>query len=99
VIILSDTFEEFAKRSCAAECRAPLPKLEVVNDRVVDIGYAFQSEARAVAAFRSMNYHVIARATLSRHPMLAERTWASVSGAGGYQKQFPQFPAARPMRI
>jgi phosphoserine / homoserine phosphotransferase len=63
VIILSDTFEEFALPFLGRlEWPALLcHKLEVVNDRIVDYRLRIADQKRrSVLAFRELNYHVIA---------------------------------------
>lgn len=98
VIILSDTFEEFAK-PLLRQLEWPTllcHKLEVVNDRIVDYRLRIPSQKqRAVAAFRSMNYHVIAAGdSFNDTAMLAEANVGLLFRAPvPIQKQFPQFPA------
>jgi phosphoserine / homoserine phosphotransferase len=76
VIILSDTFEEFAKPLLRQlEWPALLcHRLEVVNDRIVNYRLRIPDQKRrAVAAFRAMNYHVIAAGdSFNDTAMLAE---------------------------
>src|SRR5690349_16907681 len=76
VIILSDTFEEFAK-PLLRQLEWPTllcHKLEVVEDRVVNYRLRIPNQKqRAVAALRSMNYHVIAAGdSFNDTAMLAE---------------------------
>jgi len=63
VIILSDTFEEFAK-PLLRQLEWPLllcHRLEVVDGRIVNYRLRIPEQKRqAVAALRAMNYHVIA---------------------------------------
>src|SRR5437867_9941626 len=63
VIILSDTFEEFA-RPLLQQLEWPTllcHKLEVVNDRIVDYRLRISDQKKkAVAALRDLNYNVIA---------------------------------------
>src|SRR5690349_13461214 len=62
VLILSDTFEQFAWPLLAQLGRPTLlcHRLVVENDRIVDYQLRVQEQKqRAVAAFKSMNYHVI----------------------------------------
>jgi len=98
VIILSDTFEQFAK---------PLMKqldwptlfchtLEVVNDRV--IGYKLRQanqKQKAVAALKTLNYHVIAAGdSFNDTTMLGEAHLGFLfKSPESIQKQFPQFAA------
>jgi phosphoserine/homoserine phosphotransferase len=97
VIILSDTFEEFAK-PLLRQLEMPTllcHKLEVVNDRIVDYRLRIANQKqRAVAAFRSMNYHVIAAGdSFNDTAMLAEAQVGILFRAPlPIQKQFPQFP-------
>src|SRR5262249_23305175 len=98
VIILSDTFEEFAKPLLRQlEWPALLcHKLEVVNDRVVNYRLRIANQKqRAVAAFRPMNYHVVAAGdSFNDTGMLGEANVGILFRAPiPIQKQFPQFPA------
>lgn len=98
VVILSDTFEEFAK-PLLKKLEWPLllcHTLEVVEDRVV--GYRLRipnQKQRAVAAFRSMNYHVVAAGdSFNDTAMLLEANVGIFFRAPeAIQKQFPQFRA------
>jgi phosphoserine/homoserine phosphotransferase len=96
VLILSDTFEQFA---------APLMKqlnwptllchrLVVENDRVVDYRLRVpEQKQRAVAAFKLLNYHVIAAGdSFNDTAMLAEAHVGFLFHAPeNVKKQFPQF--------
>jgi phosphoserine / homoserine phosphotransferase len=98
VVILSDTFEQFA---------APLLRqlgwptllchaLVVEDDHVVDYRLRVREQKReAVAAFRKMNYHVIAAGdSFNDTAMLAEANVGILFRAPDNVKaQFPQFPA------
>ena len=98
VVILSDTFEQFA---------APLIKqlnwptllchrLIVENDRIVNYQLRVPDQKqRAVAAFKSMNYHVIAAGdSFNDTAMLIEANVGFLFHApDNVKKQFPQFKA------
>jgi phosphoserine / homoserine phosphotransferase len=98
VVILSDTFEEFAK-PLLRQLEWPTllcHKLEVIDDRVVNYRLRIPNQKqRAAAAFRSMNYHVIAAGdSFNDTAMLAEANVGLLFRAPvAIQKQFPQFPA------
>lgn len=98
VIILSDTFEEFAK-PLMKQLNWPTifcHKLEVENDRVVNYKLRQPDQKRrAVAALRSLNYHVIAAGdSFNDTTMLAEANVGFLFHSPEHiQKQFPQFPA------
>ena len=96
VIILSDTFEQFA---------APLlhklgwptllcHRLVVENDRILNYQLRIREQKReAVAAFRRMNYHVISAGdSYNDTAMLAEANVGFLIHAPeNVKKQFPQF--------
>jgi phosphoserine / homoserine phosphotransferase len=98
VIILSDTFEQFA---------APLlrqlgwptllcHRLVVENDRIVDYALRIREQKReAVAAFKRMNYHVISAGdSFNDTAMLIEANAGLLFRAPeAVRKQFPQFKA------
>jgi len=98
VVILSDTFEQFA---------APLLRqlnwptllchqLVVENDQIVDYKLRIREQKReAVAAFKAMNYQVIAGGdSFNDTAMLAEADQGILFHAPEAVKgQFPQFPA------
>lgn len=98
VVILSDTFEEFAK-PLLKKLEWPLllcHTLEVVDDRVV--GYRLRipnQKQRAVAAFRSMNYHVIAAGDSFNDTAMLKEANAGIffRAPEAIQKQFPEFQA------
>src|SRR3954470_14579451 len=96
VIILSDTFEEFAK-PLLRELEWPTllcHRLEVENDRVVNYRLRIPDQKRrAVAALKGMNYHVIAAGdSFNDTAMLAEaNTGIFFRAPLAIQKQFPQF--------
>jgi phosphoserine/homoserine phosphotransferase len=96
VIILSDTFEQFA---------APLIKqlnwptllchrLLVENDRIVDYKLRVPDQKKkAVAAFKLLNYHVVSAGdSFNDTAMLAEADVGFLFRApDNVKKQFPQF--------
>jgi len=98
VIILSDTFEEFAK-PLMQHLNWPTifcHKLEVVNDRIVDYKLRQPDQKRqSVAALRRLNYNVIAAGdSFNDTTMLSEADAGFLFHAPEHiQKQFPQFPA------
>jgi phosphoserine/homoserine phosphotransferase len=96
VIILSDTFEEFAQPLLqqlgwpALLCH----KLEVVEDRIINYRLRIPNQKqRAVQAFRDMNYHVIAAGdSFNDTAMLAAAHVGIFFRAPlSIQQQFPQF--------
>lgn len=96
VIILSDTFEEFAKPLLRQlEWPALLcHRLDLQNDRIVNYSLRIPDQKRrAVAALRSMNYHVVAAGdSFNDTAMLAEANVGIFFRAPvAIQKQFPQF--------
>ena len=98
VVILSDTFEQFA---------APLlhqlgwpvllcHRLVVENDRIVNYQLRIREQKReAVAAFKRMNYHVISAGdSFNDTAMLLEANVGFLFRApDNVRKQFPQFKA------
>lgn len=98
VIILSDTFEQFAAPLMR---QLGLPtllchRLVVENDRIVDYALRIpEQKQRAVAAFKLLNYHVIAAGdSFNDTAMLAEAHVGFLFRAPAkVRKQFPQFPA------
>jgi phosphoserine/homoserine phosphotransferase len=98
VIILSDTFEQFATPLLRQLDWPTLlcHRLAVENDRIVDYALRIREQKReAVAAFRRMNYHVIAGGdSFNDTAMLAEAQVGILFRApDGVKAQFPQFPA------
>jgi phosphoserine/homoserine phosphotransferase len=98
VIILSDTFEEFAK-PLLRQLEWPTllcHKLEVVEDRIVNYRLRIREQKqKAVEAFRAMNYHVIAAGdSFNDTAMLGAANVGFLFRAPpAIQKQFAQFPA------
>lgn len=98
VVILSDTFEQFAN---------PLMKqlnwptllchhLVIEEDRISNYKLRIPDQKRkAVAAFRSLNYHVIAAGdSFNDTTMLSEADKGFLfKSPANIQEQFPQFPA------
>lgn len=98
VIILSDTFEEFAK-PLLEQLEWPTllcHKLEVVDDRIVNYRLRIPNQKQsAVSAFRSMNYHVVAAGDSFNDTAMLAAANAGIffRAPAAIQKQFPQFPA------
>ncbi len=98
VIILSDTFEEFAKPLMRQLDWPTLfcHKLEVQNDRIVNYRLRQPNQKqKSVAALKNLNYHVIAAGdSFNDTAMLGEAHAGFLFHAPvAIQKQFPQFPA------
>ena len=96
VIILSDTFEQFAA-PLIKQLNWPTlfcHKLVVESDRIVDykLGVADQKK-KAVAAFKSLNYHVVAAGdSFNDTGMLGEANVGFLIHAPeNVKEQFPQF--------
>ena len=98
VIILSDTFEEFA-RPLLRQLEWPTllcHKLEVVNDRIVNYRLRISDQKKnAVAALKSLNYNVIAAGdSFNDTAMLMEAHVGYLfRSPANVQTQFPQFQA------
>ena len=98
VIILSDTFEEFA-RPLLRQLEWPTllcHKLEVVNDRIVNYRLRISDQKKnAVAALKSLNYNVIAAGdSYNDTAMLQEANVGFLFRAPeNVQKEFRQFKA------
>ena len=98
VIILSDTFEEFAK-SLMRQLSWPTllcHRLEVVDGRITNYKLRISEQKRqAVAALKTLNYHVIAAGdSFNDTAMLAEANVGFLFRAPeNIKKQFPQFKA------
>jgi phosphoserine/homoserine phosphotransferase len=97
VIILSDTFEQFAQ-PLLRQLEWPTllcHRLEVVSDRIV--GYQIripEQKQKAVAALKRLNYHVISAGdAFNDTAMLAEADVGFLFRAPeNVKRQFPQFP-------
>ena len=98
VVILSDTFEQFAT-PLLRQLNWPTllcHKLVVENDRIVDYRLRIRDQKReAVAAFRRMNYHVISAGdSYNDTAMLLEANAGFLIHAPEkVKKEFPQFKA------
>jgi phosphoserine/homoserine phosphotransferase len=98
VVILSDTFEQFAS-PLLRQLNFPTllcHRLVVENDRITDYQLRIREQKRAaVAAFRAMNYNVIAGGdSFNDTKMLIEaNTGILFHAPDGVKAQFPQFPA------
>ena len=98
VVILSDTFEQFAA-PLLRQLNWPTllcHRLIVENDRIVDYQLRIREQKReAVAAFKRMNYRVIAGCdAFNDTAMLGEADVGILFRApDGVKGQFPQFPA------
>jgi phosphoserine/homoserine phosphotransferase len=98
VVILSDTFEQFAA-PLLRQLNYPTllcHRLVVENDCIVDYRLRIREQKReAVAAFRRMNYNVIAGGdSFNDTAMLGEaQTGILFRAPDGVKAQFPQFPA------
>ncbi len=98
VVILSDTFEQFATPLLRQLGRPTLlcHRLVVQDDRIVDYALRIREQKReAVKAFRQMNYNVIAGGdSFNDTAMLAEANAGILFRAPDSVKaEFPQFPA------
>jgi len=98
VVILSDTFEQFASPLLRQLGQPTLlcHRLIVENDRVVDYQLRIREQKReAVAAFKRMNYHVIAAGdSFNDTAMLIEANDGFLFHApDNVKQQFPQFKA------
>ena len=98
VLILSDTFEEFAKPFMRQLGWPTLfcHKLEVVNDRIVNYRLRIADQKRlTVTALRQLNYHVVASGDSFNDTgmLLAANAAFFFRSPPAIQKQFPQFKA------
>jgi phosphoserine/homoserine phosphotransferase len=98
VIILSDTFEEFAKPLMKQLAWPTLfcHKLEVQNDRIVNYRLRQPNQKQqSVTALKALNYHVIAAGdSFNDTAMLGEANVGFLfRSPAAIQKQFPQFKA------
>jgi len=98
VIILSDTFEQFAA-PLLRQLNWPTllcHRLVVENDRIADYQLRVpEQKQRAVAAFKLLNYHVIAAGdSFNDTAMLTEaHVGFLIHAPENVKKQFPQFKA------
>jgi phosphoserine/homoserine phosphotransferase len=98
VLILSDTFEQFAS-PLLKQLNWPTllcHKLAVENDRIVDYKLRVPDQKKkAVAALKSLNYHVVSAGdSYNDTAMLAEANVGFLIHAPeNVKKQFPQFKA------
>jgi phosphoserine/homoserine phosphotransferase len=98
VVILSDTFEQFAA-PLLRQLNYPTllcHRLVVEQDRIVDYRLRIRDQKReAVAAFRRMNYHVISAGdSYNDTAMLKEANVGFLIHAPeNVKREFPQFPA------
>ncbi|HUZ08178.1 MAG TPA: bifunctional phosphoserine phosphatase/homoserine phosphotransferase ThrH [Candidatus Paceibacterota bacterium] len=98
VVILSDTFEQFAT-PLLRQLNWPVllcHKLVIANDRIVDYKLRVPDQKKkAVAAFKSLNYHVISAGdSYNDTAMLGEANVGFLIHAPEKVKQeFPQFKA------
>ena len=98
VVILSDTFEQFATPLLRQLAWPTLlcHRLVVENDRIMDYRLRIRDQKReAVAAFRRMNYSVISAGdSYNDTAMLLEANKGFLIHApDNVKKEFPQFPA------
>ena len=98
VVILSDTFEEFAQPLLQQLERPTLlcHKLEIVNDRIVNYKLRVNDQKKkAVAALKSLNYNVVAAGdAYNDTAMLKEADVGFLFRAPeNVKKEFPQFKA------
>jgi phosphoserine/homoserine phosphotransferase len=98
VIILSDTFEQFASPLLRKLGWPTLlcHRLVVENDRIVDYQLRIREQKReAVAAFKRMNYHVISAGdSCNATAMLLEANVGILFRApDSVRREFPQFKA------
>ena len=98
VVILSDTFEQFATPLLQKLGWPTLlcHRLVVENDRIVNYQLRIREQKReAVAAFRRMNYHVISAGdSYNDTAMLAEANVGFLIHAPeNVKREFPQFKA------
>jgi phosphoserine/homoserine phosphotransferase len=98
VVILSDTFEQFAT-PLLRQLNWPTllcHKLVVENDRIVDYRLRIRDQKReAVAAFRRMNYHVISAGDSYNDTamLLAANVGFLIHAPENVKREFPQFKA------
>jgi phosphoserine/homoserine phosphotransferase len=98
VLILSDTFEQFAKPLMQQLCWPALlcHRLVVENDRITDYQIRIpEQKQKTVAALKALNYHVISAGdSFNDTAMLAEANAGFLfHSPENIKKQFPQFKA------
>jgi phosphoserine/homoserine phosphotransferase len=98
VVILSDTFEQFAA-PLIRQLNFPTllcHRLVVESDRIVDYQLRIREQKReAVAAFRRMNYHVISAGDSYNDTAMLKEANAGflIHAPENVKQEFPQFPA------
>ena len=98
VVILSDTFEQFAT-PLLRQLNWPTllcHRLVIENDRIVDYRLRIRDQKReAVAAFRRMNYHVISAGDSYNDTamLLAANVGFLIHAPENVKREFPQFEA------
>jgi phosphoserine/homoserine phosphotransferase len=98
VIILSDTFEQFAQ-PLLRQLEWPTllcHRLEVVDDRIVDYRIRItEQKQKAVAALRSLNYRVIAAGDSYNDTAMLKEADAGIlfRAPENVKQEFPQFKA------
>ena len=98
VVILSDTFEQFAA-PLLRQLNFPTllcHRLVVENDKIVDYKLRIREQKReAVAAFRRMNYNVISAGDSYNDTLMLKEanTGFLIHAPENVKKEFPQFPA------
>ncbi|HEX7545019.1 MAG TPA: bifunctional phosphoserine phosphatase/homoserine phosphotransferase ThrH [Candidatus Limnocylindrales bacterium] len=98
VVILSDTFEQFAA-PLLRQLNWPTllcHRLIVESDRIVDYQLRIREQKReAVAAFKRMNYHVVAGGDSFNDVAMLSEAHAGIlfRAPHNVKQQFPQFPA------
>jgi phosphoserine/homoserine phosphotransferase len=98
VVILSDTFEQFAA-PLLRQLNWPTllcHRLIVESDRIVDYQLRIREQKReAVAAFKRMNYHVVAGGDSFNDVAMLSEAHAGIlfRAPDNVKQQFPQFPA------
>jgi phosphoserine / homoserine phosphotransferase len=98
VIILSDTFEQFARPLLQQLAWPTLlcHRLEVIQDRIVNYRIRIpEQKQKTVAALKQLNYHVISAGdSFNDTAMLTEANVGFLFRApANVRQQFPQFPA------
>jgi phosphoserine/homoserine phosphotransferase len=97
VVILSDTFEQFAA-PLLRQLNYPTllcHRLVVENDRIVDYQLRIREQKReAVAAFRRMNYHVVSAGDSYNDTAMLKEANAGflIHAPENVKREFPQFP-------